>query len=46
MGNAADPAPGTGPGKGSPGEEDAPAVGRLLTQLTRFLLRNCGRRHS
>jgi hypothetical protein len=40
MGNAAVPGPGTGPPDKVVPEGDAPAVDRLLTQLTRFLLRN------
>lgn len=40
MGNAAIPAPGSDPREGLPGEDDTQAVDRLLTQLTRFLLRN------
>ncbi len=40
MGNAAVPGPGTGPPDAVGPEGDVPAVDRLLTQLTRFLLRN------
>jgi len=41
MGNAPNPPPGSGPGEEVPPERDGtPAVDRLLTQLTRFLLRN------
>ncbi|MGI8446093.1 MAG: hypothetical protein ACR2MP_02680 [Streptosporangiaceae bacterium] len=40
MGNASVPAPGTGPPDTGPPDGDTPAVDRLLTQLTPFLLRN------